>query len=193
MVTHSFFISIPLHAIHPGTVYLTPATGGTITATNSEVITATPEGTLIDPLYSVSEASYFMYSSALVTLATNGYAGAMVRTDEAIYIRNIISEYSAPQTYWVKGDIEADGSVTFRFPQLIYHNASNPAADRYVALMTPQSNGTGISLQTVEGDCDLIPPIPKSPPISSARLASARLPSHLRLFPKNTSISTGRK
>ena len=138
----------------PVAAKITPATGGTITATNSEVITATPEGTLIDPLYSVSEASYFMYSSALVTLATNGYAGAMVRTDEAIYIRNIISEYNAPQTYWVKGDIEADGSVTFRFPQLIYHNASNPAADRYVALMTPQSNGTGISLQTVEGDCD---------------------------------------
>ena len=35
---------------------ITPATGGTITATNSEVITDTPEGTLIDPLYCVSEA-----------------------------------------------------------------------------------------------------------------------------------------
>lgn len=134
---------------------ITPATGGTITATNSEVITDTPEGTLIDPLYCVSEASYFIYSSALVTVTTNGYAGAMVRTDEAIYIRDIISEYNAPQTYWVKGDIGDDGSVTFRFPQLIYHNESNPAADRYIALMTPQSNGTSISLKVVEGNCDL--------------------------------------
>jgi len=149
-----------LHALNAGdmkpvsTKIATPAEQK-ITATNSEVITSTPEGTLIDPLYCASEASYFIYSSALVSMSNNGYAGAMVRTDDAIYIRNIISQYSSSYTYWVKGDIGEDGSVTFQFPQLIYHNDANPASDRYVAMLTPHVNGESITLEAEEGNCDL--------------------------------------
>ena len=146
-----------LHALNAGdmkpvsTKIATPAEQK-ITATNSEVITSTPEGTLIDPLYCASEASYFIYSSALVSMSNNGYAGAMVRTDDAIYIRNIISQYSSSYTYWVKGDIGEDGSVTFQFPQLIYHNDANPASDRYVAMLTPHVNGESITLEA-EDSC----------------------------------------
>lgn len=126
-----------------------------ITATNQEVITTTPEGTLIDPLYCSSKASYLVYSGALAAMANDGYAGAMVRTEDAVYIRNIISQYNSPVTYWVKGDIEADGSVTFKFPQKIYQDASNSSKDRYVAVLTPHYNGESSSLKTEEGNCDL--------------------------------------
>ncbi len=142
----------------PVPVRLVSAPSREISSTNTEIITDTPEGTLIDPLYSISENSYFIYSSALVSMSTNGYAGAMVRTDDAVYVRNMISQFDQSATYWVKGDVESDGSVTFRFPQLVYHREASggmEAADRYVAVMTPEADGESIRLVTDVDNCDL--------------------------------------
>lgn len=140
--------------IIPVTAKIISAPVQKLTATNQEVISSTPEGTLIDPLYCSSDASYLVYSGALATMSNNGYAGAMVRTENAVYIRNIISQYEA-STYWVKGDVEADGSVTFRFPQLISQNSTDASKNRYVAVMTPHLAGTSVSLKAEEGACDL--------------------------------------
>lgn len=140
--------------IIPVTAKIISAPVQKLTATNQEIISSTPEGTLIDPLYCSSDASYLVYSGALATMSNNGYAGAMVRTENAVYIRNIISQYEA-STYWVKGDVEADGSVTFRFPQLISQNSTDASKNRYVAVMTPHLAGTSVSLKAEEGACDL--------------------------------------
>lgn len=161
--TLAFLVATAFPAIYavepvPVPVKLVSAPSREISATNTEIILETPEGTLVDPLYSISENSYFIYSSALVSMSTNGYAGAMVRTDDAIYVRNMISQFDQSSTYWVKGDVESDGSVTFRFPQLVYHRDASGdvgASDRYVALLTPVADGESIRLTTDVGNCDL--------------------------------------
>ena len=96
--TLAFLVATAFPAIYavepvPVPVKLVSAPSREISATNTEIILETPEGTLVDPLYSISENSYFIYSSALVSMSTNGYAGAMVRTDDAIYVRNMISQF----------------------------------------------------------------------------------------------------
>lgn len=149
----------------PGPLKLTAApTPSKITSVNSQPVNTQPEGQLIDPLYCASESTYLVYNGALGAMRNNnGYAGAMVMTEDAVYIRNVISEWSVPtdagSEYWIKGDVQSDGSVTFHFPQYIYHTPAQGAAqsrDYYVAVMTPTigENNT-VVLTVVPNDCDM--------------------------------------
>ncbi len=129
-----------------------------ITPVSTDIITQQPDGTLTEPLYCASGTTYLIYNGALGGMTNNGYAGAMVRTDDAVYIRNIISEYSVGTDYWIKGDVEADGTVTFKFPQQIAHRAATSTTterDFYVALLTPKSTGTSVTLSVDEAKCDM--------------------------------------
>lgn len=139
-------------------VRLTATEPRAITPVSPEIIVDQPEGTLIEPIYCASEASYLVYSGALGTRVNNGYTGAMVRTDEAVYLRNVISEYSTATDYWIKGDVEADGTVTFTFPQHISHRAATATTqerDFYVAVLTPQRTGTSVTLSVDESNCNM--------------------------------------
>ncbi len=140
--------------VSPTTVTLAPSSAPCeITATNTEIITATPTGTLTDPLYCASSKTWLVHSSAVASMSdNNGYAGAMVRTDDAVYIRNMMSEYDSSITYWVKGDVQTDGSVTFKFPQHVYHSSTT---DIYIAQLTPSLNGSTVTFSVDESNCDL--------------------------------------
>lgn len=127
-----------------------------VTATNTEIISTTPEGDLIDPLYGASGKTYLIYQGMLGNMTdNNGYVSAMVRTDDAVYIRNMVSQYDAPD-YWVKGDVQTDGTVIFRFPQLVYQEeGSTVNRDLYIAQLTPTQNDKTVSLSIDESNCDL--------------------------------------
>lgn len=139
-------------------------TPGKITSVNSLPVNTQPEGQLIDPLYCASGTTYLVYNGALGAMKNNnGYAGAMVMTEDAVYIRNVISEWSVPTDagteYWIKGDVQSDGSVTFHFPQYVYRRPAQGTSqqrDFYVAVMTPTiGDNNSVVLTVVPNECDL--------------------------------------
>lgn len=132
-----------------------------ITPTNTDIITAQPEGTLLYPVYGISETTWLNYGGAIGAMSNNnGYAVRMVRTETNVYVQNMITEFGNNVAYWVKGDIEADGKVRFKFPQYVYHrDAQGTAAarDYYIARLTPTLTGSNSVEMTVDMDnCDLV-------------------------------------
>ena len=82
-------LSLTAHAspadAHPEPLTLSPrhSVARITPAGDTGIITAQPEGTLIDPLYCSSEKTYLIYSQAVASTSdNNGYAGKMVRTDK---------------------------------------------------------------------------------------------------------------
>lgn len=158
-------LSLTAHAspadAHPEPLTLSPrhSVARITPAGDTGIITAQPEGTLIDPLYCSSEKTYLIYSQAVASTSdNNGYAGKMVRTDKAVYINNLVSEFDRNVNYWVKGDIESDGTVTFKFPQHVHHSdatLSTAATDIYIARLTPSLSDNTVKLAINEADCDL--------------------------------------
>lgn len=126
-------------------------------ATSGDIITAQPAGTLIDPAYGSSAQTWMVSGGMLGTFKNSGYATKIVRTDNAIYVQNMITELGIPD-YWVKGDIESDGTVVFRFPQHIYHRDATDTAieiDYYIGQLTPTLEGSTVKLVAVEGQTDM--------------------------------------
>lgn len=125
--------------------------------TNTEIISETPEGTLYYPAYG-SATTWTYYNGNVASFANDGFAGAMVVADDAIYLRDFITEN--PTGTWIKGDLADDGTVTFRFPQLIYRTEATEARPSYpylVAAMKPKAEWNGsISLVVDPDDCDMV-------------------------------------
>ena len=125
-------------------------------ATNTEIITETPEGRLVDPCYSASDKTWLVSGQAVGSISNNnGYATRMVITDSEVYISGMLSELNIG-TYWVKGNIQDDGTVVFSFPQLIGRQTENGSTRTYyISQLTPSLNGSSVSLTPVEGSTDL--------------------------------------
>lgn len=122
-----------------------------------DIITEQPDGTLIYPAYGSSDQTWLVSNGMLGSYRNSGYAVKIVRTDDAIYVQNMITELNLPD-YWVKGDIESDGTVVFRFPQHIYHKDATDTAeaiDYYIGQLTPTASDNSIKLVAEEGKTDL--------------------------------------
>ncbi len=128
-----------------------------VTPTNSEILQEPGEGTTVNPAYASSRRTWLVYQNTVASISDNdAYASEMVYSDTKVYIKNIASRM--PTNSWIEGDVQPDGTVTFSFPQHIYHvdaTATAAAYDVYVAVLTPTSDGTSTSLVLDPENCDL--------------------------------------
>ena len=84
------------------------------------LISSTPEGTLYKDMYHSANV-YVEYGGAAFNRTYDGYVGNVVVSADGkkIYMKDPFIKL-APGT-WLEGDLSADGTAEFKFPQMIYN------------------------------------------------------------------------
>ncbi|MDE6553221.1 MAG: hypothetical protein K2K98_09740 [Muribaculaceae bacterium] len=111
----------------------------------TEIITATPEGTLYPTVLGSSQKTYLTTQGGFGAFSDNsGYRSSIVIDGDDMYIHNIIREYPGIDS-WVKGHFVSADVVEFEFPQPV---AVDPKSGNvlYAAMLKAVQTNSGIDL-----------------------------------------------
>lgn len=113
---------------------------------SATVITATPEGTLYDNVYTANDYTFLTRNGAAGYTKTEGGRTSIVvdETNSKIYLHNVV-EFFPNYDAWIEGDLADDGTATFPMPQQIYVNPDNDNVYS-VNMLVPEVNGRDVTL-----------------------------------------------
>lgn len=83
-----------------------------------EIISAQPEGTLLDNLYGYREGYYNYWYNPFKGTADGSVESIVVAQDGSIYLKNPVGYY--PTDTWIKGTPGENDTICFQFPQKVY-------------------------------------------------------------------------
>ena len=91
----------------------------------SQIISAQPEGTLYADMLRDCKGFNDGYEKSFMA-----YAGDIVisKDHKKVYIKNFCPTFA---TGWIAGDMDADGLVEFKFPQVVYHQTQDASGQSY--------------------------------------------------------------
>lgn len=91
----------------------------------SQIISTQPEGTLYADMIRDCKGFNDGYEKSFVA-----YAGDIVisKDQKKVYIKNFCPTFP---TGWIEGDMNADGLVEFKFPQVVYHQTQDASGQSY--------------------------------------------------------------
>lgn len=117
--------------------------------TVDQLIKTQPEGTLYKNLYRNANV-YMAYGTAATNRTYDGYAGDIVVSNDGkkLYMKNPFLKF-APGT-WIVGDLDENGTVDFKFPQIVYHEDGGITGYAYKMSITQDAIAPDSETQSVK-------------------------------------------